>query len=112
MLRGDPSDGIPGVPGFGAKTAVAVIASYGSLEAALTAVQAGAVERPLTARLAGLLAAHADLIDDMRFVATARIDAPVAQPTLAPPDEDAVADLALEWGVERQVQGLRAALGI
>lgn len=34
-LKGDPGDGISGVPGFGEKTASALIAQYGSLEALL-----------------------------------------------------------------------------
>ncbi len=32
-LMGDDADGIPGIPGFGAKTAAAVLARFGSLEA-------------------------------------------------------------------------------
>jgi DNA polymerase-1 len=36
-LRGDPSDRIPGARGVGPKTAAAVLAQYGSLEAALAA---------------------------------------------------------------------------
>ena len=36
-LRGDPSDGLPGAPGIGAKTAAALLSDYGSLEGALRA---------------------------------------------------------------------------
>ena len=36
-LRGDPSDHIPGAPGVGPKTAATVLASHGTLEAALEA---------------------------------------------------------------------------
>src|SRR5437899_2531952 len=35
LLRGDPSDGLPGVPGVGEKTAAALIARHGSLGAVL-----------------------------------------------------------------------------
>ena len=36
-LRGDPSDGLPGVVGIGEKTAARLIADHGSLEAVLAA---------------------------------------------------------------------------
>jgi 5'-3' exonuclease len=35
-LRGDPSDGLPGAPGIGAKTAADLLRRHGSLEAAIT----------------------------------------------------------------------------
>ena len=37
LLRGDPSDGLPGVPGVGEKTAATLLAQHGSLEKILTA---------------------------------------------------------------------------
>ncbi len=37
ILRGDPSDGLPGVRGIGEKSASALLAKYGSLDAALGA---------------------------------------------------------------------------
>ena len=37
ILRGDPSDGLPGVRGIGEKSASALLAKYGSLDAVLTA---------------------------------------------------------------------------
>jgi 5'-3' exonuclease len=42
LLRGDPSDGLPGVPGVGEKTAAALMTKYGSVEALLAALDAGA----------------------------------------------------------------------
>lgn len=38
LLRGDPSDGLPGVPGIGQKTASDLLRRYGSLEAILAAM--------------------------------------------------------------------------
>ena len=40
-LRGDPSDGLPGVPGVGDKTAAALITRFGSLEALLEPLDEG-----------------------------------------------------------------------
>ncbi|ORA49928.1 5'-3' exonuclease [Mycolicibacterium celeriflavum] len=37
LLRGDPSDGLPGVPGIGEKTAATLLAQHGSLEKILAA---------------------------------------------------------------------------
>lgn len=104
VLRGDPSDGIPGVPGFGPKTAIAVLAAYGSIDAALEVCRTGGATRPLTARLAGLLLEHESAIHDMLHVARARLDAPVPPPA---PLVDRVTDraqlesLGQAWGVER-----------
>ncbi|HEV2373779.1 MAG TPA: 5'-3' exonuclease [Streptosporangiaceae bacterium] len=41
VLRGDPSDGLPGVPGVGEKTAAALVRTFGTVEAMLAAVDAG-----------------------------------------------------------------------
>jgi 5'-3' exonuclease len=40
-LRGDPSDGLPGVPGVGDKTAAALVSRFGSIQGILAAVDAG-----------------------------------------------------------------------
>src|SRR5260221_11546459 len=40
-LRGDPSDGLPGVPGVGEKSAAALVRAFGSVEAMLAAIDAG-----------------------------------------------------------------------
>ena len=40
-LRGDPSDGLPGIPGVGEKTAAALIRTFGSIEGITTALDAG-----------------------------------------------------------------------
>src|SRR5699024_11511890 len=45
-LRGDPSDGLPGVPGIGDKTAARLISRFGSLEALLSAAEQGSGEVP------------------------------------------------------------------
>ena len=44
VLRGDPSDGLPGVPGVGDKTAATLISNFGSIEAVIEAVQSEVAE--------------------------------------------------------------------
>ena len=41
ILRGDPSDGLPGVPGVGEKTAAALVSKFGTAEAILAAAESG-----------------------------------------------------------------------
>jgi len=47
VLRGDPSDGLPGVRGIGEKMAAALVSRYGSLEAILRAAELDAAVGPL-----------------------------------------------------------------
>jgi 5'-3' exonuclease len=42
VLRGDPSDGLPGVKGVGEKTAAALVTRFGSIEGILAALDSGA----------------------------------------------------------------------
>ena len=41
VLRGDPSDGLPGVKGVGAKTAAALVTRFGTVEAIVAALDSG-----------------------------------------------------------------------
>jgi DNA polymerase-1 len=65
-LRGDPSDGLPGAPGIGAKTAADLLQRRGSLEATIAA---GDQERP---RIAAALRENADELLAFRDIATLR----------------------------------------
>src|SRR2546421_8946431 len=59
LLRGDPSDGLPGVPGIGEKTAAALVAEHGSLAAVLASrALAPAVARRIEAARDYLAAAR------------------------------------------------------
>jgi len=109
VLRGDPSDGLPGVKGIGAKTAVALVNAFDDLDGILAAARSTPAERPLTVRLAGLLEDSAELISRACTVATAVSD--LALDLERPTRADArLAELAEEWGVKRQVDALVASL--
>jgi DNA polymerase-1 len=101
-LRGDPSDGLPGAPGVGAKTAADLLARHGSLEAAIAA--AGS-ERP---RLAAALSETADeLLAFKRIAQLQRLD-------LEPPADSATnlaggAAAARRFGLSQLARRLEAA---
>jgi 5'-3' exonuclease len=67
-LRGDPSDGLPGAPGIGAKTAAELLRAHGSLEDVLASAESpDATNRP---RHAATLAHHAELLRTFKRIAT------------------------------------------
>ena len=109
VLRGDPSDGLPGVAGIGAKTAVALVSAFGDLDGILDAASRQPVERPMTPRLAAALLADPDAVLRARTVARAvtSLDVSAARPER---DAERFRALASEWGVERQADGLWTAL--
>ncbi|HEX2074891.1 MAG TPA: 5'-3' exonuclease [Geodermatophilus sp.] len=116
VLRGDPSDGLPGVAGVGAKTAAALISEFGDLAGIREAVARTVVPRaPLTAAVLRKLHAAADYLDAAPVVvAVARdIDLPPVDGTLPrrPADPAALAGLAAAHGLESPVKRLGAALG-
>ncbi len=114
VLRGDPSDGLPGVPGIGAKTAAALVLAFGSMDGILAAASAMTPVRPMTPRLASSLLENADAIGRAERVTTVvrDLELPGPVPSLSgrTGDPDVVADLAARWGVQRQVADLLAAL--
>jgi len=68
-LRGDPSDGIPGAPGIGAKTAAALLREHGTLEGVLAAAREGV----LRAKAASALLNDEALLRDFKRIATLQL---------------------------------------
>jgi 5'-3' exonuclease len=114
VLRGDPSDGLPGVRGIGAKTAVGMVSAFGDIDGILAAAERQPDIRPMTPRLAESLLAHREVILRARTVARVVLDLPVADvPTRLPAaaaDPERLSALAAGWGVARQISDLQAAM--
>ncbi|MBX8689820.1 flap endonuclease [Mycobacterium sp. 20091114027_K0903767] len=114
LLRGDPSDGLPGVAGIGEKTAATLLARHGSLQG----IQAAAEDPKSSlskAHRAKLLAA-ADYISAAEPVVRVATDAPVTlsgatdELPLAASDPARVAELAAAYGVTSSISRLQTAL--
>jgi 5'-3' exonuclease len=80
VLRGDPSDGLPGVRGIGEKTASALISSHGSL----AKVVAAARKTPGAPAL-GKVARDLDYVERARQVASIPTDLPIPEVDLTRP---------------------------
>ncbi|MBP2336964.1 5'-3' exonuclease [Saccharothrix coeruleofusca] len=114
VLRGDPSDGLPGVAGIGEKTAAKLISEFGSLEAVLAAVHDGR-DRKLTTRARTALLNAQDYLAVAPTVVDVAVDAPVLQDRddavpAAPADPDRVAELTRHWGLGSSLPRLLNAL--
>lgn len=78
-LVGDTADGIPGLPGFGAKTSARLLARYGHLEAVAAEAAHWDVEVRGAARLAATLRERWDDALLYRDLATLRLDVPLTE---------------------------------
>jgi 5'-3' exonuclease len=101
-LRGDPSDGLPGVPGVGEKTAAALVTRYGSLEGILAALDDGDTGMPAGARTK--LAAAREYLKVAPLVVEVARDVPVPEhdgelPS-SPRDPQRLVELSERWGLD------------
>lgn len=101
-LRGDPSDGLPGAPGIGAKTAADLLRRHGSLDAAIAAADS---ERP---RVGAALREHAGALRAFRDIATLRTG-PVGLPADRETDLAGGGQAARDYGMNRLAERLEAA---
>ncbi|MEU1483539.1 5'-3' exonuclease [Streptomyces sp. NPDC005752] len=108
LLRGDPSDGLPGVPGIGEKTAAKLLDAYGDLAGIMAAVDDPA---------AALTPSQRRRLDEAReYVAVAPkvvrvagdVPLPAFDPALPrePRDPAALEALAARWGLGNALQRL------
>jgi 5'-3' exonuclease len=93
-LRGDPSDGLPGAPGIGAKTAAELLSRHGTLEATLAAA---AGERP---RIAASLTEHSAAVRSFRQIALLQ-NVELPRPADRLTDLTGGAQAALRLGINR-----------
>ncbi|WP_232839156.1 5'-3' exonuclease [Streptomyces triticisoli] len=113
LLRGDPSDGLPGVPGIGEKTAARLLAEFGDLAGIMAAV-----DDPKS----GLTPSQRGRLDGARpYLAVApkvvRVAADVPLPDVdttlprTPRDPAAAEELAARWGLGGSLRRLLDTLG-
>ena len=112
-LRGDPSDGLPGVAGVGEKTAAALVTKYGSLEGILDALDAGDTAMPAGARTK--LDAARDYLAVAPVVVAVAGDVPLpAYDDLIPSkpaDPERLLELSQRWGLDSSLNRVLTAFG-
>lgn len=111
-LRGDPSDGLPGVPGVGEKTAAALVRVFGSAEAMLTALDSGHGGFPMGSR--AKLAAARGYLEAALPVVRVATDIPLppvdGRLPVTPADPVRLAELDQRWDLGSSLGRMCAAL--
>jgi 5'-3' exonuclease len=115
VLRGDPSDGLPGVPSIGEKTAAKLIREFGDLQALIAGAAEG--DKRIPKRAQANILASADYLAAAPTVVAVAVDAPVVldrddRVPSAPLDLDRVLDLKKRWDLGASVDRLLAALKV
>ena len=115
LLRGDASDGLPGVAGIGEKTAASLLGEYGSLDGLLAAADAGsglsAAVRSKLIKAADYLKVAPAVVKVARDLKLATLEEAGAQ--LHPVDGDSRAELerlATDWNLGGSMKRFLAAL--
>jgi 5'-3' exonuclease len=113
MLRGDPSDGLPGVKGIGEKTAAKLITEHLDVTGLITAAKnpdvalAPAVRRNILESQAYMKAAS----KVVRVKTTAKLPKNLERP-LKVKDSQSLEELTQAWGIERQIKRFLKTLNI
>lgn len=115
VLRGDPSDGLPGVAGIGDKTAAALVSRFGSLAAILAALETDS-DAGFPAGTRTKLRASLDYLRAAQVVVATRTDVATGGLDDALPrairDPESLLDLVQRHGISSPVQRLLTVLGI
>jgi 5'-3' exonuclease len=113
-LRGDASDGLPGVAGIGEKTAASLLAEFGTLDGIIAAAQDS--HSALSARVREKIRAADDYLSRARaVVAVARdLELPAFDASIRIPDagRDEIERLRARWGLGDSVTRAVAALDL
>jgi 5'-3' exonuclease len=108
-LRGDPSDGLPGVRGVGEKTAVKLVNDFPDLDA-LVAAANGQQMHSLPARVTAAVRDAQEYLAAMRTVVPVSTTAPVQATPATPPDPAKLEELGARYDIEGPVRRLQTAL--
>jgi 5'-3' exonuclease len=107
VLRGDPSDGLPGVKGIGEKTAAALVSRFGDVEAIVAALDNGSDDGFPSGARAKLEAAR-DYLQVAPAVSRVVRDLPIPELDDAiprtPRDPAALVALSDRWGLESALE--------
>jgi 5'-3' exonuclease len=106
VLRGDPSDGLPGIAGVGGKGAARLLAEHGSLEALV------AVAGSLPPRLRAAVESGGDYLLAMRSVVPVRTDVDCQVTPSRPPDTERLRELGERHAIDGPVRRMLAALEV
>ncbi len=111
-LRGDPSDGLPGVPGVGDKTAAALIRTFGSIAGITEALDKGHGGFPTGSRVK--LTKAREYLDIALQVVRVVTEVPLPEVTgklpLQPPQSVRLNDLGSQWGLGSSLSRFVAAV--
>jgi 5'-3' exonuclease len=111
-LRGDPSDGLPGVAGVGDKTAATLVSRFGDIDGLLTAVDDPMSD--LAPTLRRKLADARGYLSVAPLVVAVRTDLPIpqidAQLPSGPRDPEALVDLGERWNLDAPLNRVLNAL--
>lgn len=112
VLRGDPSDGLPGVAGIGAKTAAIAVNSFGTIEQILAMARSG--DDAMSPKIRVRVLSSADYLEVAPDVVRGRVDVEVPELDTALPnstrDDDMLDAIGESFGLTSAIGRLRKAV--